>query len=125
MSVSSVLAFALGDQLNVKGVTIEGLSRSLGYRSDLIVRMWLDGRARPQVDQLPEIAKLLDMDVVQLGLLYLMDSSERMDVAVRENLSELCMWPEIVAAHAQVRKVRDEDMSVSDPADADFDDVSF
>lgn len=124
MSVS-VFAFALESRIRVKGISVEAFSSALGYVHSPVVRMWLEGRARPCVDHLPDIAKVLDMDVVQLGLLYLMDTSEHMDVAVRDHLSKLCMWPEIVAAPAQVRKVSGEDMSVGDPLDADFDDIRF
>jgi len=116
LSSVSIFTTALEEMLKEKGMSGAQLSKALGYRHEHTVRRWLDGLDRPAISQLPEIANLFNVSLIQLGLIYLMDASSAIEEAMRAHLGKIKVTEEPMASDLLWGRRRRFD--VPDPHDA-------
>jgi hypothetical protein len=86
MSQSVLFATWLNDLMNARKISADQLQYDLNYKTSMYVRAWLDGRSRPQLCELPALAKLFNVDPVEMIAGWVIDQVPEMEKQFRTEI---------------------------------------
>ncbi|HEY4075701.1 MAG TPA: hypothetical protein VGM26_02090 [Rhizomicrobium sp.] len=79
MSQSILFTTWLHDLMTARKISADHLQHELNYRTSMRVRSWLDGHSRPDLLQLPALAKVLKADPVEMIAGWILDQMPEME----------------------------------------------
>ena len=83
MSESILFSNFLRDTMTAQKISADHLQHELDYRTTDPIRSWLEGRSRPPLWQLPELAKVLRTDPVALICGWVIDQLPELETILR------------------------------------------
>lgn len=95
MTQSILFSNYLLELLAAREITEEQMSADLGYLRGGIVKFWLRGQGRPRIEQLPELARVLRADPVEMVTGWVIDQLPELETLLRSEVLEPrgCKFP--------------------------------